>query len=122
MFMVSGGWVSQWAPAEQIQGMFQPMLDHGYTVMAVRHGSSPRYLVPDAVADVKLALQYITDHADDLKIDKQKIGVFGFSAGGHLSLILGTQSNDISSDTNQSAPRIAAVVAVFFRRRISLHM
>jgi acetyl esterase/lipase len=110
LFMVSGGWVSAWAPPEQSINLFRPMIDAGYTVLAVRHGSSPRYVVPEVVADVKLALDYVGKHADDLQIDRKKLGVFGFSAGGHLSLILGTQSNDQSTD---EAPRVGAVVAVF---------
>ncbi len=73
LFMVSGGWVSTWAPPAQTSGIFRPMLDRGYTVIAIRHGSSPRYLVPDAVADVKLALQHVSDHAADYQIDPNKL-------------------------------------------------
>lgn len=112
LFMVSGGWVSQWAPPDQLAStLIAPVLQHGYTVFAVRHGSSPRYVVPECVADVKLALKHIYQHAADFNIDKSKLGVYGFSAGGHLSLILGTQSND--KGTSETDPRVAAVVAVF---------
>ncbi len=112
LFMVSGGWVSQWVPPEQLAAtLIGPVLEKGYTVFAVRHGSSPKYVVPECVADVKLALKHIYGHAADHGVDKSKLGVFGFSAGGHLSLILGTQSND--KGTPENAPRVAAVVAVF---------
>ena len=53
LFIVSGGWYSHWAPVEQIQPRFEPYLAHGYTMIAVRHGSSPRYSIPEAVADVR---------------------------------------------------------------------
>lgn len=112
LFMVSGGWVSTWMPPEQLAGTFLTrFLDAGYTVFAVRHGSSPRYLVPECAADVKLALRHIDQHASDHGIDRSKLGVFGFSAGGHLSLILGTQTNHQGSNSDQ--PRVAAVAAVF---------
>lgn len=112
LFMVSGGWVSQWAPPDQLAGsLIAPVLQAGYTVFAVRHGSSPRYVVPECVADVKLALKHIYEHASDFGVDKSKLGVFGFSAGGHLSLILGTQSNDKGKP--ETDPRVAAVVAIF---------
>lgn len=112
LFMVSGGWVSQWAPPDQLaSSLIAPVLKQGYTVFAVRHGSSPKYVVPECVADVKLALKHIYEHANDYKVNKNKLGVFGFSAGGHLSLILGTQSND--KGTADSDPRVAAVVAIF---------
>lgn len=112
IFMVSGGWVSTWMPAEQMADtLLSPLLNEGYTILSVRHGSSPKYVVPEIVADVKLALKHISDNANEHKIDKDKLGVFGFSAGGHLSLILGTQSNDIGDSA--SNPRVAAVAAVF---------
>jgi acetyl esterase/lipase len=112
IFMVSGGWVSTWMPAEQMANtLLSPLLNEGYTVLAVRHGSSPKYVVPEIVADVKLALKHISENASEHKINKDKLGVFGFSAGGHLSLILGTQTNDVGNA--ESSPRVAAVAAVF---------
>jgi len=109
MFMVSGGWVSSWNPPERMMPLVAPMLQKGYTVFAIRHGSSPRYLIPEIVSDVRLAHKHIVENAKLFQVDPNKLGVYGYSAGGHLSLMLGTTSNDRSSD----APRIAAVVAVF---------
>lgn len=111
LFMVSGGWVSSWTEPGQIVPLFRHLLDKGYTVFAVRHGSSPRYLVPECVSDVQLALNYIAGHADDLKVDSKRLGVFGFSAGGHLSLMLGTVGGTKKGE--QAGARVAAVVAVF---------
>lgn len=112
IFMVSGGWVSTWMPPEQMAvALFAPLLNEGYTILPVRHGSSPRYVIPEIVGDVKLALKHISENADSYQIDRNKLGVFGFSAGGHLSLILGTQTNHEGAP--ESHPRIAAVAAVF---------
>jgi acetyl esterase/lipase len=108
MFMVSGGWVSTWVPPAQAAGLFQPLLDAGYTIIAVRHGSSPRYVIPEIAGDVRLALDHVHEHAAEYGIDPQRLGVFGFSAGGHLSLLLGTTSNH-----KPAGPRVAAVAAVF---------
>lgn len=35
--------------------------------------------------DAQRALQYVREHADGLNIDVQKVGIMGFSAGGHLA-------------------------------------
>ena len=114
MFMVSGGWVSPWAPPEKLAPRFQPLIDAGYTVIAVRHGSSPRYVIPEIAVDVRSALKFVSEHAKDLKIDAQRIGVFGFSAGGHLSLLLGTRPDkDHPNGQQKDIPHVAAVVAVF---------
>lgn len=114
LFMVSGGWVSTWGPPENTAVLLQPLLKSGYTVIAVRHGSSPRYIIPEIAGDVRLALKYVYDHAGDWKIDRERLGVFGFSAGGHLSLLLGTRPDAALPNGQQhSSPHVAAVVAVF---------
>ena len=111
LFMVSGGWVSTWMEPKQSIPLFKPLLDRGYTVIAVRHGSSPRFLVPECVSDVQIALDYVSKHAADWSVDPKRLGVFGYSAGGHLSLMLGTLGG-VKRGTEDIA-RVAAVVAVF---------
>jgi acetyl esterase/lipase len=117
LFMVSGGWYSSWQPPEQFQGLFQPLLDRGFTLFAVRHGSAPRYKVPEAIDDVRRATRFIRSHAADYGIDPERLGVFGMSAGGHLSMMLATTGDD--GDVNAKDPvqrgssRIAAAVAYF---------
>jgi acetyl esterase/lipase len=108
LFMVSGGWVSTWMPAEQMATFFKPLSDEGYTIIAVRHGSSPKYNIPEIVEDVRKALAHVDKQAEAWQIDRNRLGVFGFSAGGHLSLMLGTTAND-----KDNGPKIAAVAAVF---------
>ncbi len=53
LFMVSGGWYSRWVPPAQLTGLLRPLLDRGFTVFAVRHGSSPKFSIPEAVSDVR---------------------------------------------------------------------
>ena len=118
LYMVSGGWVSRWSPPEWlIARNFRGLLEKGLTVMAVRHGSAPRYKVPEAEADVRRALRYIRLHSEELGVDEDRLGVYGGSAGGHLSLMLGLASDDgvmDSSDEIMRTPaRVAAVVAYY---------
>lgn len=116
LFMVSGGWFSRWAPPEQTKPFFQPYLSNGYTVFAVRHGSSPRYSIPEAVADVQRAVRFVRKNAERFQVDSDRLGVLGMSAGGHLSLMLGTTGDDGDSnakdDLDKISSRVAAVVAL----------
>lgn len=41
---------------------------------------------PNMLTDVEEALRYIYEHADEHRIDTNRIGVMGFSAGGHLTM------------------------------------
>ena len=121
LFMVSGGWVSRWFPPEAVveRGVFKELLNRGFTVFLVRHGSSPRYKVPDAVADVRKAVRHVRANAAKAGIDPARIGVTGGSAGGHLALMLGTTADDGDPDAPPWDPaglrsdRVAAVVAQF---------
>ncbi|MFO0975600.1 MAG: alpha/beta hydrolase [Planctomycetaceae bacterium] len=124
LFMVSGGWVSMWAPPEGIvrpeppgKNLFEKIVDRGYTLILVRHGSSPYFKVPDAVSDVKLAIRHIRAHAKDYGIDPDRIGVCGGSAGGHLSLVLGTMGDDGDSAgktaEEKTSSRVQAVACYF---------
>ena len=117
VFMVSGGWVSRWSPAQRYARRFDDMLDAGFTVIPVNHGSAPRYRVPEAYADVSRAIRHIKLHAQQLGIDPDRIGVTGGSAGGHLSLMLGLDSDaGISGDRDEVMRQgndVAAIVAYF---------
>ncbi|MCP4857221.1 MAG: alpha/beta hydrolase [Fuerstiella sp.] len=115
LFMVSGGWFSFWTPPEKALDRFKPLTDKGFTVFAVRHGSSPKFSIPEAVADVRRSVRFIRLNADRFKVDADKLGVYGASAGGHLSLMLGTASDNgdptAKDPVLQASDRVAAVVA-----------
>jgi acetyl esterase/lipase len=125
LFMMSGGWVSAWVPpqtfvdknAPELFKHFRDIVDHGYTLFVIRHGSSPQFKVPEAVADVRRAVRYVRLHAADFNVDPDRLGVCGGSAGGHLSLMLGTASDDgdkkSKDDIDRTSDRVACVVAYF---------
>lgn len=89
VYMVSGGWFSIWQAPARRAAYFEPLLAEGYTVFAVNHGSAPRFKVPEAVSDVRAAVRHIRSSATGYGVDPERLGVWGGSAGGHLSLMLG---------------------------------
>ena len=117
LFMVSGGWVSTWVAPETMVRRIEPFLTKGFTVFAVRHGSSPRYKVPDASADVERAVRFIKLNALTFGVDPARLGAYGGSAGGHLSLMLGLDPDAGNSQARDAVLRgasgVAAVVAWF---------
>ncbi len=48
-----------------------------------------REIVP--LMDAQQSIKYIRDHAKEYNIDQNRVGVIGFSAGGHLASSLGTK-------------------------------
>ena len=111
LLMVSGGWFSKWSPPEKAMGMFKPLLDKGFTVFTVRHGSSPKYVIPEIVKDVRRSVRFVRLNAKDFHVDPERLGVCGFSAGGHLSLLLGTASDDGDPDSKDEVLRVSDRVA-----------
>ena len=117
VFMVSGGWYSRWSESTVYERMFADELAAGFTVIPVHHGSAPRYHVPDAYADVSRAIRHIKMNAEAYGIDANRIGVTGGSAGGHLSLMLGLNTDsgqqDDSDEVMQMDNSVATIVAYF---------
>src|SRR5262245_1482161 len=117
--IVSGGWQSSVEMSRQIvDGYLSPLLNEkGFTVFAVRHGSSPRYPMSAIVADTRRAVRFIRQHAGEYGVDPTRIGVYGGSAGGQLALLLGTTADSgdpsASDAVLKESSRVAAVVAYF---------
>jgi acetyl esterase/lipase len=112
LYMVSGGWFSRWQAPESRVKNFSSLLDEGITVVAVHHGSAPRFKVPDAVADVRRAVRHVRMNAASLGIDANRLGVFGGSAGGHLSLMLGLASDNGNPEAKDPVERVSDAVKV----------
>jgi acetyl esterase/lipase len=89
LLMVSGGWFSS---HDAINAKYcQPLLERGYTVFAVVHGSQPKFQIPEIIQDVHRAVRFVRHNAKRWDVDPDKFGITGGSAGGHLSLVLATQ-------------------------------
>lgn len=80
-----GEGVARWLQANGISAFVLKYRVQGPMSFALRY----RYLVrghqyPDALNDLQQALRYVRNHAGALGIDPTRLGVMGFSAGGHL--------------------------------------
>jgi acetyl esterase/lipase len=115
IIVVSGGFVSS---HESISpGFVKPLTDRGYTVFTVVHGSQPRFTIPEIVQDMNRAVRFIRYHASDYGIDPNRIGITGASAGGHLSLMLGTAGDKGDPNAKDPVDRVSSrvqAVACFF--------
>jgi acetyl esterase/lipase len=115
VLVVSGGFHS--AHESINSGFARLIVDRGYTVFAVVHGSQPTYTVLEIIDDVNKAVRFIRLHAKDYGVDKDRIGVTGASAGGHLSLMLGTAGTqgdpNAKSPVDRESSRVQAVACFF---------
>jgi len=115
VWVISGGWFSAHEGIHP-ENVYE-LLRRGYTVFAVVHGSQPKYTIPEVVQDLNRALRFIRFHAREYHIDPHRIGITGGSAGGHLSLMIGTAGdagNSKAADpVDRTSSRVQAVACFF---------
>jgi len=113
----SGNWRSSYERARLYLSRSTAYIEKGYTVFTVLPGSQPRYAIPEQIEDLKRAVRYIRYHAKDHDIDGSRLGIMGFSSGGHLSLAVATADEKIDSLASDPVDRMSSrvqAVTVFY--------
>jgi acetyl esterase/lipase len=98
-------------------GLCLKLAQHGYAALTVSYRLAPKYPFPAAVHDTKAAVRWLRAHAKDYKVDPQRIGVTGGSAGGHLAQFLGVTAGVRMFEGNggnaDQSSHVACVVNVY---------
>jgi acetyl esterase/lipase len=67
-----------------------------------------RYHAPSPLLDAARALRTIRSHAKEWNLDENRIGILGFSAGGHLAATLGTHFDTGKADADDIIERASS--------------
>ena len=103
VFLVSGGWFSDHSMFKSFMpDIEKAFADGGFTVFEVVHGAQPRYRVAEIVDQVRTAVRFVHQHADDYGVDTNRVGVSGISSGAHLALM-------IAGSTDSPVNAVAAI-------------
>jgi acetyl esterase/lipase len=83
-----GGWKGLSRDTYQYLGPW--LAQRGYILYAVTYRLSQpgKNTFPEAVQDVRAAVQFIKGNAASLKVDAERVALMGDSAGGHLSALV----------------------------------
>jgi acetyl esterase/lipase len=90
-----GGWISG-SRVEQGIPLLNHLASNGWIGFNIDYRLSPRATLPDHVIDVKRAIAWVRENAEDLKIDPHRICLTGGSAGGHLTALAALTADDTS--------------------------
>lgn len=102
-----GGWNS--GDREQTRGLAERIAQRGYVAVNISYRLVPGALFPAQLEDAQQALRWMRANAARLRLDPERIGVWGYSAGAQLAALLGGLS---PGDRLYSADaRVKAVVA-----------
>lgn len=108
IYMVSGGWKSNHAGINPQS--YMPYLGRGYTIFAVCHGCQPKFTIPELTQDIHRAVRFIRFNAAKWGVSPDHLGITGGSAGGHLSLTMGTQGGPGAPDAKDPIDRVSSAV------------
>ena len=106
-----GGWVS--GDRKQMASTIEVLARRGYVAMAPDYRLAPAHRFPACVEDCKAAVRWLRANAGKYRIDPNRIGAVGLSAGGHLACLLAvTTPADGLEGTGGHGDRSSAVKAV----------
>lgn len=83
---------------ERWDKLCQQLAERGYVAATASYRLAPKYQFPAAVHDVKAAVRWLRANAAKYRIDPERIGVVGDSAGGLLVLMLGVTGHTTALD------------------------
>lgn len=72
--------------------------------------SSNGYILPVPLLDARRAVQLVRSRAADYHVDPDRVGVIGFSAGGHLAALAAVQPVPGNPNTDDPAERVSSRV------------
>lgn len=86
-------------------------VNRGYVVASINYRLSQHAIYPAQLDDCQTALRWLRKNASKYKIDPDRIGVSGASAGGHLAALIGTAGS--STKGKPDRVDVQCVVDVF---------
>ncbi len=122
VLVIHGG---AWSSGDKrlMAGYARQLAQAGTVAVAINYHHAPASKFPTPVDDVREALIWLRDQAATYSIDVDRIGIFGYSAGGHLACLIATLQDEsldrLLTTSNwgkndprwQRIPRVVAVVA-----------
>lgn len=79
--------------------------EHGYAVVAINYRyATDGDTVAESTADAIAGVAHLIAHADRWDIDPDRVGVYGFSAGGHLAAMVASADLGVAAVVSSAAP------------------
>ena len=87
-----GGWISgdKWT----LEGYCRSLAQAGIVAISVNYRLAPDHKFPSQLDDVREAMLWTQRRSQSLSIDMDRLGLFGYSAGGHLVLLTASLADE----------------------------
>lgn len=81
---------------------------HGVAALVLKYRLGPAYHHPIELQDGQRAIRYARAHAAQWDVEPDHIGMWGFSAGGHLAATVGTKFDGGSASASDPVDRVSS--------------
>jgi len=115
LYAFGGGWMSGSRHQIVALDLFR-LVDRGYALVTADYRWSTDAVFPAQIHDVKAALRWIRENAEQYGFDPNRVAILGPSAGGHLAALAGTSGGVLPLEGGRgdgSQSRVQAVVDYF---------
>jgi acetyl esterase/lipase len=79
----------------------------GVTAFMLKYRIAPRYRHPAPLQDAQRAIRTVRARAKEWNLDPKRVGIWGFSAGGHLASTAGTHFDDGKVDAGDPIEKVS---------------
>ncbi len=111
VILVHGGSWSR-GNRRRMQRVAEKAVERGYAAVNIEYRLAPENRYPAQLADVLAAVCWVRTNAGGLGIDPDRIALWGYSAGGHLSLLAAARPELAAGSTCAGVPaEVQACVA-----------
>lgn len=80
----------------------------GITAFVLKYRFGPAYHHPAPLLDAARAIRMVRERASEWQLDPNRIGILGFSAGGHLASTVGTHFDAGKADAADAIERVSS--------------
>ena len=116
-----GGWTG--GSRDGWEATCKELARRGFVAVTVQYRFAPAFPFPAALEDVQAAVRWVRANAERLKVDPNRIGTLGDSAGGHLAQCLGVgaDAERLAPDADGQSCRVQCVVNIYGPNDLTQH-
>ncbi len=89
----------------------ESLAKRGYVAFAISYRLAPAHKFPAQIDDCRSAVCWVRENEAKYKVDSDRLGAIGYSAGGHLVALLGTTGKPPCDENGNVDTRLQAVVS-----------
>ncbi len=102
-----GGGYATLATGHEGRAVANWLNEYGISAFVLRYRHGPRYQHPWPLRDAQRAMRMVRAHAQAWRVDPDRLGILGFSAGGHLASTVGTHIESGNATAADSLARFS---------------